>query len=331
MSTNSKRQSWYNQIANKFHAKPSLGVQEQDRAQFSISNRKSQQEHKRKPLTADDIEARSAPAYILNTATLFDNPEFSDIKLQGCDAGRAFYCHRLILSSASPVFKNALAGHMGESLQSRDVQSEMLAHILRYVYTKRYPDVSRFPTTLQSWCYHWLIEEAAASCGLAELARDANYKCSDGLSLISSARDAYDAIIWLHGKRDMFRCAVLKEQFRETMLNDHSVQRDMQKNQFFNSPALRHRSGMDDLKEMSLIYCNHCNTQAIYEPGSTRRMPCSHPGCEYQVNEDEIPCWIKRQDIAEFSPSVRAKDRNAERNQRAPLMYPGYGEYHWRR
>lgn len=118
-----------------------------------------------------------------------------------------------------------------------NIDSLMLAHILSYIYTKRYSDAEHFPRGTPEWLYHWLIKQAAESWGLTDLVKEAELKCSDGHSLISNAEDAYTAIVWLHSKGDVFRYTALKEQFRDMMLNDSHVVRELRKNPVFATPS----------------------------------------------------------------------------------------------
>ena len=71
----------------------------------------------------------------------FSNKEFPDMKIN-CE-GKIFECHQFMLSARSPVFKAMFLSNMSEKVNKeveiKDVESDILAELLSFIYTGRSP------------------------------------------------------------------------------------------------------------------------------------------------------------------------------------------------
>ncbi|KAI5357981.1 Putative BTB/POZ domain-containing protein [Septoria linicola] len=266
----------------------------------------------------------------LNIAALFDDATYSDIEVVSNTGGRSFHCHKLVLNLNSNLVHDYLRQNAALGTLIVNIPTEMLAVVLQFVYLQQYPDIDKVTTQAHDWAKHHDVLQGANSFGVIPLARQADMRCMVALEKITKAQEAYDAAVFLHERGQRVKVAVVKQVHQELMRGDRSVAREMHRNPIFTTsastsqaPAPRPTPNARELQEMTMIYCNHCNTQAVYELGSARKMRCSHPQCEYAMNEEQISCWISGQDYGNLKPSVRLADRNAERNQRTPLRNDG--------
>ena len=81
---------------------------------------------------------------------LFDTSQFADVNLT-C-AGREFKCHKAILIARSPVLAAMFEHDMKERQQGRveidDMDPEVMADMLRFIYTGRAPNLDTMAADL---------------------------------------------------------------------------------------------------------------------------------------------------------------------------------------
>jgi len=101
-------------------------------------------------------------------SSVFDSKELSDVVVT-CDDGQ-FHCHKIILSSRSPVFKAMLEANMKENVTGRieikDMKLAVFDDLIRYIYSGEAPNVDSHAEELFSAANLYQLEELKKLCEL---------------------------------------------------------------------------------------------------------------------------------------------------------------------
>jgi len=104
---------------------------------------------------------------LTNDLGLFLNSkEFADVTISCCD--KIFDCHKIILASRSPVFRNMFSSNMKEEITGNvkieNMAPEVLENMLLYIYTGTAPCIDRFAKELLAASEQYQIEKLKALC-----------------------------------------------------------------------------------------------------------------------------------------------------------------------
>jgi len=98
--------------------------------------------------------------------SLFTSQEYSDVKVK-CGE-KEFNCHKIILSSRSPVFKTMLELDMKEKqtgrIEIKDMNLEVFEDLLKYIYTSEAPNIDDHTLDLFSAADLYQLEDLKKLC-----------------------------------------------------------------------------------------------------------------------------------------------------------------------
>jgi len=96
----------------------------------------------------------------------FNSKEFADVTISCCD--KVFDCHKIILSSRSPVFRSMFSSNMKEEITGNvkieNMAPEVLENMLLYIYTGTAPCIDRLAKELLAASEQYQIEKLKALC-----------------------------------------------------------------------------------------------------------------------------------------------------------------------
>ncbi|EME79247.1 uncharacterized protein MYCFIDRAFT_204749 [Pseudocercospora fijiensis CIRAD86] len=208
----------------------------------------------------------------LQTATLYNQPDYSDVTIRF--SGREVFCHKIILCTTSEYFKKLCGpgSHFAESQQKtielKGDHPDAVEAILKYLYTKQDNNDQDHEWTLQLE-----IAKTAEKYLLPGVAAIANQKFVSHASVIAEPQAVFDAIMHIRehafSEKDLAVASELEKKhifalmkvndFRQLISKDQSLMWKYidQFAEFISSKA-----------EVMLCKCAKCTSTLVRHPGT---------------------------------------------------------------